>query len=243
MAASEVSATGDRRAGSLRGELAELPTEVWLAVGSFVNRFGSFVVPFLVLYLTHRGYSGSDAAGAVSAYAVGKIAAGPFGGLLTERLGARIAVVTSMLGSAAATVALGTVSGLEPIFVMAALTGLVSEAYRPATSVLITGVPAGFAMLAVAHTIVLLVVAVTVWSLGDLAQWPVAADRTLQLAPPDFSGRYAGARSFCYGVALLLAPLIGTALYQVRPTILWISCAATGIVAAMIVSVRNTRSP
>jgi hypothetical protein len=40
-----------------RGGLAGLPQVVWvLAGGSFVNNFGSFVVPFLMLYLVHRGY-------------------------------------------------------------------------------------------------------------------------------------------------------------------------------------------
>ncbi len=62
-------------------EMAGLPRVVWvLAGGSFINNFGSFVVPFLMLYLLHRGYSAELAAGAVSAYAAGKIAAGPAGG-------------------------------------------------------------------------------------------------------------------------------------------------------------------
>ena len=43
---------------------------------------------------------------------------------------------------------------------------------------------AGFTLLAVAHTAVLLAAAVTVWSLGQLAQWPVAAAYTTRLAPP-----------------------------------------------------------
>lgn len=96
-------------------------------------------------------------------------------------------------------------------------------------------VGAGFALLAAGHTIVLLVAAVTIWSAGELVQWPVAADYTVQLAPPGFAGRYAGARSFCYGVALLLAPIAGAALYQLQPVILWLSCAAAGICAAMVI--------
>lgn len=118
-----------------RGELAGLPRVVWvLAGGSFVNRLGGFVVPFLVLYLVHRGYSAGTAAGAVSAYALGKMAAGPFGGQLTERAGARATTVGSMLASAVCTVALGEVSRPVPILLAAALTGLTSELYRPATS-------------------------------------------------------------------------------------------------------------
>ena len=70
---------------------------------------------------------------------------------------------------------------------------------------------AGFALLAFARTAPLLVLAVIVWSLGELAHWPVAAAYTTSLAPPGATGRYAGARSVCFGTTLLLAPLAGTA--------------------------------
>jgi len=81
----------------------------------------------------------------------------------------------------------------------------------------------------------LLAAAVTVWSLGELAQWPVAA-YTTSLAPPGMTGRYAGARSLCYGLALLLAPLAGTALYNLSPAALWGACAAAGICAAAVIT-------
>ena len=70
----------------LRQDLARLPGPVWVvAAGSFVNRFCGFVVPFLVLYLAHHGYSAGQAAMAVSAYAAGKIAAGLAGRLPNHR--------------------------------------------------------------------------------------------------------------------------------------------------------------
>ncbi len=77
------------------------------------------------------------------------------------------------------------------------------------------------------------------WSLGELAQWPVAAVYTTRLAPPGMTGRYAGARSFCYGLALLLAPLAGTALYNLNPAVLWAACGAAGICAAAIIAPRR----
>jgi hypothetical protein len=97
---------------------------------------------------------------------------------------------------------------------------------------------AGFALLILARTPVLLAAAVTVWSLGELAQWPVAAAYTTRLAPSGMTGRYAGARSFCYGLALLLAPLAGTALYNLNPAALWASCGAAGLCAAAIMTRR-----
>jgi MFS family permease len=378
-------------------EIAGLPRVVWvLAGGSFVNNFGSFVVPFLVLYLLHGGYGGGVAAGAVSAYAAGKIAAGPAGGLLTERLGPRAVTAGSMAGSAAATLALAAARGPTLAMAAAAVCGLVSQLYRPATSVILAaavpaarrvrafgiyqvgvsagatagpaigglvaehsflalfaadaatslgwavlawhalpgtrpgtvavpsqpsaphrrvlgdrrlarllavtvlvnlvlfqaqttlplwvhrqGLPtsvyglllalnsalvmalqlpaarltgrwrpesviaaasaiiaAGFTLLALAHTVLLLAAAVTVWSVGELAQWPVAAAYTTSLAPPGMTGRYAGARSFCYGLALLLAPLTGTALYHLNPALLWAACGAAGICAAVTIAAR-----
>ena len=114
-----------------------------LAGGSFVNNFGSFVSPFLVLYLVHRGYSVGLAAGAVSAYAAGKIAAGSAGGLLTDRLGARVTTAGSMACSAAATMALAAVSGPVLIMITTGLTGLVSQLYRPATSAILAAAVPG----------------------------------------------------------------------------------------------------
>jgi MFS family permease len=95
---------------------------------------------------------------------------------------------------------------------------------------------AGFTLLALAHTALLLAAAVTAWSLGEIAQWPVAAAYTTSLAPPGMTGRYAGARSFCNGLALLLAPLAGTALYHLNPAVLWAACGAAGICAAAIIT-------
>ena len=43
---------------TLRQGIRKLPAPVWiLCAGSFVNRFGSFVAVFLVLYLRDQGYS------------------------------------------------------------------------------------------------------------------------------------------------------------------------------------------
>ncbi len=54
----------------LRQAVRALPPEAWvLFAGTFVNRFGSFVLPFLVLYLIKRGYSTVEAGAVVSLYA------------------------------------------------------------------------------------------------------------------------------------------------------------------------------
>ena len=59
---------------TLRAGIRSLPGPVWiLCAGSFVNRFGSFVAVFLVLYLREKGYSIAEAGFVVSLYGAGNV--------------------------------------------------------------------------------------------------------------------------------------------------------------------------
>jgi predicted MFS family arabinose efflux permease len=71
-------------------DLRHLPRPVWVvAVSQLVNRAGSMVLSFLVLYLTHdRGFSAEGAGFILFLYGVGAIVAGPFAGRLADRWGA-----------------------------------------------------------------------------------------------------------------------------------------------------------
>jgi MFS family permease len=122
------------------GDLRALPRAVWvLAAGALINRFGSFVLPFLVLYLRHHDYTAGEAGIALAAYGLGKIAAAPTGGYLADRLGPRDTIVLSMLLSAAAMLALwqSVHVGPLPVYSAALLAGWASELYRPSISALI----------------------------------------------------------------------------------------------------------
>jgi MFS family permease len=68
-----------------------LPRAFWfLWAGTFVNRLGGFVAPFLAIYLTSvRGLSVQRAGLVVSLVGLGAIASGPVGGTLADRLGRR----------------------------------------------------------------------------------------------------------------------------------------------------------
>jgi MFS family permease len=114
----------------------------------------------------------------------------------------------------------------------------IASRFLPQTVIAVTSnvIGTGFALLALAHTTLLLAGAVAVWSLGELTQWPVAAAYTINLAPAGLTGRYAGTRSLAYGLALLVAPLVGTALYSLDPAALWLACAAAGGVTAAIMT-------
>jgi MFS family permease len=130
---------------TLRQGIRSLPRPVWiLCAGSFVNRFGSFVAVFLVLYLRSEGYSIAAAGLVVSFYGVGNVAAAGVGGWVADRLGRRNAIALSMFSSAATLMLLSQARWLPLIIVLTALAGLTGEMYRPASAALLTDLtPAG----------------------------------------------------------------------------------------------------
>ncbi|HTX66591.1 MAG TPA: MFS transporter [Opitutaceae bacterium] len=130
---------------SLIASLRALPRAAWvLFFGTFVNKVGTFVIPFLTLYLTQRGFSPAAAGFALGAYGAGNLVAGIIGGLLADRLGRRGTIVLSMFSGAAAMMLLSQARAYPLIVAFAALTGLTGEMYRPASSALLADlVPAG----------------------------------------------------------------------------------------------------
>ena len=124
---------------TLRENLRGLPREVWvLYLGAFVNRLGTFVLPFITLYLhNQRGYSVPQAGLGLAAYGLGAIAAQGVGGLLADRLGRRNTIMLSMTGGAFLTLSLVWVTSLAGIVGIVLLLGFVGELYRPASSALI----------------------------------------------------------------------------------------------------------
>ena len=124
---------------SLIDNLRRLPPTAWiLFAGTFVNRFGSFVMPFLVLYLTHIGYTSARAGVAVGAYGLGHILASMLGGHLADRIGRRHTIALSMFTSAAAMLALSQARSYPFILALTVLAGLTTELYRPASYALVS---------------------------------------------------------------------------------------------------------
>jgi MFS family permease len=123
---------------SLRQNLRAMPREAWiLFVGSFVNRLGTFVLPFITLYLTRRGYSPPQAGLAIACYGLGGLIAQGAGGLLADRLGRRNTIALSMFAAAAFTLTLWRASSLAVIYPLMFAIALFGELYRPASGALI----------------------------------------------------------------------------------------------------------
>ena len=70
-----------------------------------VNQLGGFLQTFLVLFLTHRGFSDIHAATALGCYGAGCFAGVLIGGAFSDRLGPRFATFASMTGYAALLIA------------------------------------------------------------------------------------------------------------------------------------------
>ena len=130
---------------TLRAGIRSLPGPVWiLCAGSFVNRFGSFVAVFLILYLREKGYSIAEAGFVVSLYGAGNVVAAAVGGLVADRLGRRNAIAISMFSSAATLLVLSQADEIVLIGALTFLAGLTGEMYRPASAALLADlVPAG----------------------------------------------------------------------------------------------------
>ncbi|MEV4139338.1 MFS transporter [Dactylosporangium sp. NPDC049742] len=75
---------------------------VWvLLIGTLVNTVGSFLMLFLTLYLTRKGFSPFHAGLALGAWGAGRIAGAFIGGTIADRMGYRFAMALSMFSTAA----------------------------------------------------------------------------------------------------------------------------------------------
>lgn len=123
---------------SLRANLRVMPRSAWvLFAGSFVNRLGTFVLPFLTLYLTQGGFSAAQAGVAIACYGLGGLVSQVGGGLVADRIGRRNAIAVSMFGAAALTLALWRATSLATIYPITFALAAFAELYRPASGALI----------------------------------------------------------------------------------------------------------
>ena len=111
---------------------ADLPAVYWfLWLGTLVNRLGSFVIPFLTLYLTSR------AALMVSLFGVGSFIAQLAGGELADRLGRRPVMLMSLFVAPAVMIVLGFARALPLIAGCTLVLGFFTDLYRPASSAIV----------------------------------------------------------------------------------------------------------
>ena len=122
--------------------LRDLPVAFrWLFAGIFVNRAGTFVAPFLVLYLTgERGRSAAFAGAALAAWGVGGLLATPAAGYAADRFGRRITLLVCMVGAGVSLALLGAARAPWLILVAALLAGATADGFRPASNAIVADI-------------------------------------------------------------------------------------------------------
>ncbi len=156
--------------------LRGLPAPVRLLVaGTFVNKVGSFIIPYLTLVLRREFRLDDGEVGRLLlAYGAGSLVSILAGGYLTDRLGRRVTLLLSLFGSGGLAVALGLISSLRLFAPLLVLLGFVADLYRPAASAIIGDLlpsrqrATGFAAL---RTAVNLGFAVSMTLGGVMADW------------------------------------------------------------------------
>lgn len=116
-----------------------LPTRFWyLAGGMLVNRLGTFVLPYLAIYLTTaRGFSIGTAGVMLSAYGAGAISSSLGGGVLADRWGRLATMVTGLVMTAGLTAMLAVATTIGAIAIIVVALGAASDLYRPAANAVI----------------------------------------------------------------------------------------------------------
>ena len=119
--------------------LARLPPVVRLLIaGTFVNKVGSFILPFLTIVLRREYHLTEREVGLLLlAYGGGSLVSVLVGGALTDRLGRRFTLLLSLVGSGILALALGFAGSIRTFVPLLVLFGFLADLYRPASSSII----------------------------------------------------------------------------------------------------------
>lgn len=127
--------------GCLISELKLLPRPFYLLiVGTFINRFGHFVIPFLTIYLRQLGFAASVTGFALAAYGIGGFCACILGGYLADRIGRKPTLLISCFGATCAMLLLSVAQTAPAIVGGTFLCGLMTSLFFPASSSLIADI-------------------------------------------------------------------------------------------------------
>lgn len=123
---------------TLSASLRAFPRAFWALVGAmFVTKFGVFVIPFLTLFVTRKGFTEVDAGFAAGAYSVGSFGAAIFGGWLADRIGRNVTMAFASLAGGCCMLGFSQADTLPWLITLSLLTGFVQESGNPATTALV----------------------------------------------------------------------------------------------------------
>ncbi|MEU8194744.1 MFS transporter [Microbispora amethystogenes] len=125
--------------GFLRSRAGGLPRPFWVLFGgSFVNRLGTMVEPFIGVYLTQaRGVPLATAGLVMTMFGVGSLLSQPVAGWLSDRFGRRVTLTGGMVATAVTMLALGYTTSVPGLVAGMLVLGIVVDAYRPASQAIV----------------------------------------------------------------------------------------------------------
>ncbi len=114
------------------------PVQILIA-GTFVNKAGTYIIPYLTIVLMRDFGLGPLQAGmAVAAYGAGSLVSILVGGQTTDRLGRRTTMLLSLFGSGVLAVLLGFAPDLKTFVVLLLGFGFLADLFQPAASAIVT---------------------------------------------------------------------------------------------------------
>lgn len=119
-----------------------LPRDMWvLFYTTLINRSGTMVIPFLVLYLTQKiGVTASQAGTALLIYGIGAFISTPLTGRLADKIGSLTVMKISLVGTSVVIFIYGFITNYYLILIFSFIFSVVNEAYRPANLSLISSI-------------------------------------------------------------------------------------------------------
>jgi predicted MFS family arabinose efflux permease len=111
-----------------------MPAEVWvLFAATLINRAGTMVLPFLLIYTTAElGFSETYAGLVLVAYGIGALISSPVSGRLADHIGAHWVMRLSLVLTGILLLCLSLTTRYSHVLLVVFTWGFVSEAYRPA---------------------------------------------------------------------------------------------------------------
>lgn len=120
--------------------LKDIPRNVWLlSFATLINRSGTMVMPFLVIYMNKEiGVSQSSAGLVLMVYGFGSLLTSPFVGKLSDKIGSLRVMKTSLIVTGLLLVFYSVLKDYYLILLLTLVWSVISEAFRPANMSLIS---------------------------------------------------------------------------------------------------------
>ena len=110
----------------------------WLSLVMLVNRSGTMVIPFMMIYMTQKmGVSIGKAGFVMSMFGTGAVIGALLGGKITDRIGYYYVQLFTLAGGGIMFIVLGQMKSYLAICIATFVLSMVNEAFRPANSVAI----------------------------------------------------------------------------------------------------------